>query len=276
MMRVILVLLLAGGLAAAARAQIDDEPVEILKQQQGTEVRLIAEPRHLTDATLVLTADLVNMDASPRLPLTAEIRTGQPVLLCVLKATDPRSPWHYYYHFKWKYGLKGGAADRNAVYLLPYNPTHNFTVMQGYRGSFSHQKGSINEFAYDFEMPVGTPVCAARGGIVIGVRQDSDAGGASPEFKLSANYVMIRHSDGTYAEYLHLRKGGVTVNLGQTVVVGQPIGFSGVTGFTSGPHVHFAVFHIIDKESGPERESLPIRIRTKEGIYGELVQGRSY
>jgi len=193
--------------------------------------------------------------------------------LCIL---DPRSAWHYHYEYSWKYGLRGAVPDPDAVDRVPYGANERHVLIQGYRGTFSHQAGSINEYAYDFAMPVGTTVCAACEGVVIGERDDSDVGGASPVFRKSANYVVIRHRDGARAEYLHLKKGGVLVSLGADIDSDQPIALSGATGFTTRPHVHFAVFHLLDRSNGPDRESLPVAVSTKEGILRSLVQGSEY
>ena len=56
-----------------------------------------------------------------------------------------------------------------------------------------------------------------------------------------ANYVWVRHSDGTLGCYLHLRPAGVVVSIGQSVERGQLLGYSGCTGQCNGPHLHFHV-----------------------------------
>lgn len=261
------------GLVAPALAQSDDHSVRVVAEQKGTEVRLIAKSELMREYTLTLEANLVNMGASESLPMTVDVKDQESVELVVLHVVNPQSARHYNYNYNWRYGVRGGAPDKDAVYMLPYGPNEKHVLVQGYRGNFSHQAGSANEYAYDFAMPVGTTVCAAREGVVTGIRQDSDTGGVSQEFLTSANYIVIRHSDGTYAEYLHLKRNGVLVALGQTVEAGQPIGLSGMTGFTSAPHVHFSVFVPLD---GKSRRSLPFSMRTREGISRSLVQGQIY
>ena len=91
-------------------------------------------------------------------------------------------------------------------------------------------------------MPEGTPVCAARGGVVVKVegRLGSRRRAASNTTSIN-NYLMIRHDDGTLGHYCHLQKDGATVKVGQRVEAGEIIARSGNTGFSSGPHLHFAV-----------------------------------
>ena len=74
------------------------------------------------------------------------------------------------------------------------------------------------------------------------VESDFDKAGLDLEkYGGRANYVRILHDDGTMGLYAHLRPEGVLVRVGQRVRQGQQIGLSGNTGFTSGPHLHFAV-----------------------------------
>jgi murein DD-endopeptidase MepM/ murein hydrolase activator NlpD len=145
--------------------------------------------------------------------------------------------------------------------------------MQGPRGTYSHFAGSGSENAVDWTCPVGTVVCAAREGRVVGVRQDSTIGGPDRKFRPFANYVIIKHADGTFADYVHLKTGGALVKMGDEVTVGQPIGLSGQTGFTSAPHLHFSVFQAID---GKKKLTLPFRLKTDHGTFTEFIRGRAY
>jgi murein DD-endopeptidase MepM/ murein hydrolase activator NlpD len=128
-----------------------------------------------------------------------------------------------------------GKIDDN-VYELPFAKGTRHQVVQGYGGRFSH----AYKAALDFEMPVGTPVYAARSGVVYAFKDDSDIGGLSPGYEKAANYIIIRHPDGTYGCYWHLRKGGVLTRKG-AVSQGQVIGYSGATGMVLSPHLHFSV-----------------------------------
>jgi len=122
-------------------------------------------------------------------------------------------------------------------------------------------------------MPEGTHVLAARDGLVVKVKDDSDTGGSSLKYDQYNNYVLIRHDDGTLAHYCHLHKGGVQVKPGQRVHAGDWLALSGNTGFSSGPHLHFCVFKT---KNGRERLSLPVQFKTADEKSITLRTGRNY
>jgi murein DD-endopeptidase MepM/ murein hydrolase activator NlpD len=135
-------------------------------------------------------------------------------------------------------------------------------VAQGFGGAWSHDDEQ-NHYAVDFVAPIGTPVFAARDGTVMQVESDFDKAGLNAEkYGGRANYVRIVHDDGTMALYAHLREGGVLVRVGQRVAKGQQIGLSGNTGFTSGPHLHFAV----QVNRDMRLVSIPFRMFGPQGI----------
>lgn len=124
----------------------------------------------------------------------------------------------------------------NYEYYLPFEPGTSHKVVQGYGGLFSHR----NIAALDFKMPPGTPVCAAREGIIYSYKDNSNEGGAFSRYKNKANYIIIKHRDGSFGCYWHLQKNGVLVKRGY-VSKGQIIGLSGATGQVIRPHLHFSV-----------------------------------
>jgi murein DD-endopeptidase MepM/ murein hydrolase activator NlpD len=121
------------------------------------------------------------------------------------------------------------------VYDLPFKEGTKHKVVQGYGGRFSHS----HKAALDFAMPEGTPVFAAREGTIYSYKDDSNEGGPFTNER-KANYIIIRHSDGGFGCYWHLKQNGVVVKNG-LVAKGQLIGYSGRTGFVLWPHLHFAV-----------------------------------
>jgi murein DD-endopeptidase MepM/ murein hydrolase activator NlpD len=122
-------------------------------------------------------------------------------------------------------------------------------------------------------MPEGTPVYAARGGTVVKVKDDSDRGGKSIEYDRFNNYVVIRHSDGTFGFYCHLQKYSAGVRPGDNVADGDLLARSGNTGFSSGPHLHFCVYRT---KGGRERESIPVKFTTSAENATTLKAGKRY
>ncbi|MCU0647017.1 MAG: M23 family metallopeptidase [Gemmatimonadaceae bacterium] len=127
-------------------------------------------------------------------------------------------------------------ADRSP-YVLPFEPGAAVLVWRT-TSHFTPGNGGVGLYAMDFELPVGTPLVAARAGTVVAVR-DSFRDGNGRD--LEENYVMIRHGDSTVARYLHLAHRGALVRVGQPVRQGQRIALSGNTGETGGAHLHFDV-----------------------------------
>jgi murein DD-endopeptidase MepM/ murein hydrolase activator NlpD len=153
------------------------------------------------------------------------------------------------------------ARPRDVDYVLPLRQGTS-RVDQGYGGAFSHTDPQ-NLYAVDFAADIGTPVLAARGGTVMQVESDFDKAGLNLEkFGGRANFVRILHDDGTMGLYAHLQEAGVLVRVGQHVQAGQQIGLSGNTGFTTGPHLHFAV----QVNRGMRLESIPFRMRGPQGV----------
>lgn len=88
-------------------------------------------------------------------------------------------------------------------------------------------------------MPIGTPVRAAAQGTIISIRSDWKL--IPQSSGVEGNYISIRHDDGLVTTYKHLKSGGILVRIGQRVLARELIGYSGNTGFVTGPHLHFEV-----------------------------------
>jgi Peptidase family M23 len=123
----------------------------------------------------------------------------------------------------------------DSPYRLPWPGGMTRLCVQSNRAIVSHR--GREEFAYDFAMPVGSEVSAARGGIVIRVEVEHDGRGLDAP----NNSIVIDHADGTFGWYLHLRQGGSNVAPGRRVRQGEHIAASGNVGMSSLPHLHFQV-----------------------------------
>ena len=218
---------------------------------------LICQLNSCLEATVTIDGTLTNVEPSHPLPYTFVARNEQPKAVLKFTPISRSRPNRFSFSYKSRCGGIDGEHDRQAMYRLPYPRSKAYVVSQGNLGRVSHGEGSGNEYAVDWTMPEGSMVLAARGGIVVGLKQDSNQGGDDRQFDMATNLLVIKHDDGTYAEYLHLRHDSALVKLGQRVTTGTPIASSGNTGHTTGPHLHVAVFV---NQTGVERTCLPVRL----------------
>ena len=93
----------------------------------------------------------------------------------------------------------------------------------------------------DIGVPIGTPVEAALGGVVLATG-NTDIKAPNGQMCYSfGKWVMLQHPNGLDTLYAHLSDNTV-VSKGQSVTTGQLIGYSGMTGYATGPHLHFGVY----------------------------------
>lgn len=223
------------------------------------------------DVTVTLEMTLTNLAVSDTLPYTLTLRGKERKKVLELSVIDKSKPGRFESRYYYKIGNMYAEHDTTYIYQLPYKVGSSHKVVQSYFGRVSHDESS--HYAVDFGMKEGTPVCAAREGVVVGVHESSEEGGPNEKYEKLTNYVLIRHSDLTIGGYYHLKNDGVLVRIGEKVERGRVIGYSGKTGFTFGPHLHFEVFKAID---GKRNQSFPIKFRTQQGIICQLIEGKAY
>jgi murein DD-endopeptidase MepM/ murein hydrolase activator NlpD len=165
--------------------------------------------------------------------------------------------------FHWSAVLGSPQAQHQPTqpYRAPFALGATFTVTQAYPTRVTHGSPD-SRYAVDIAMPDGTPVYAAREGLVINLRHDAFLGAVDPVLFDQANVVEILHGDGTIACYAHLHWDSIRVHIGQRVARGEYIADSGNTGFTSGPHLHFAVW----RNGGAGEISVPVEFAGLGGV----------
>jgi murein DD-endopeptidase MepM/ murein hydrolase activator NlpD len=125
------------------------------------------------------------------------------------------------------------------VFLLPIECNKTVRIAQGNNSDFSHT--GRTQYAFDFAIGLNTPLLAMQDGVVLDVFDRTKpgdrcyAGGGSSCFPF-ANYVLLKHADGSASIYKHLNR--VDVRVGALVARGAVVGLSGSTGYSTGPHAH--------------------------------------
>ncbi len=177
-------------------------------------------------------------------------------------------------------------------YVLPYAIGETFLVSQGNCGKYITHKPECRvlsangeeiscgdlRYSYDFNMPIGTTIVASREGKVIkAIEIFSDETKTAEE----TNILSILHQDGTVSSYLHISENGISVELGEQVIQGQPIAISGNSGFTLDfPHLHFHVlsppFEACDDGIYYGCQTIPVTFRNAYPLNGPLIEGLPY
>ncbi|MEL7652139.1 peptidoglycan DD-metalloendopeptidase family protein [Stutzerimonas stutzeri] len=242
---------------AAPGAQVfvfRDRMVEKLDTQVKLETR-----KHDAGETLLVRNDLFapvdielklenveNAVGAPTKPIRWVLPPRSQIRLATLAPRDASKP------LKYTPKLRHALGDPRLIpkpykYPLPWRGGP-FRLTQGANGQYSHftPKG---RYAVDIAMPEGTPIVAARGGMVVKIENEQSGRGNNP----AGNFVRILHDDGTMGVYLHLMKGSVAVREGQRVETGTRIARSGNTGNSTGPHLHF----VVQRNVGLTIESIP-------------------
>ena len=197
--------------------------------------------------------------AVPQLPLTVQLAAHERRLLTRLY---PASNQRSLSGLGLKLDVVPGdpqARPQPVRYQLPFRDVP-IQVDQGFGGQFSHTDAP-NWFAVDFALPQGTPVLAAREGVVMDVQRDVIEGGPHDQAAGGGNLVRVLHADGSMAVYAHLAPDGVAVRSGQVVHAGERLGDSGNTGFSTAPHLHFA----LQRNADMRLISLPFRMLGPQG-----------
>jgi murein DD-endopeptidase MepM/ murein hydrolase activator NlpD len=264
-------MLLFTALALCSNAAAGEKLVSITNKKANGVTSFFVQNLQSADVTVTIEAKLTNYKSEKPLPVTITIAPKSKVEAFTLTPMEAGKDanWSYTYFATW--GNLVATHDDTFVYALPFASGEAYPVSQGFHGAYSHTGGDA--FAIDFKMDEGTHVHAARGGLVVGSRDDSSVGGANKKFEWDANYVLIKHDDGTFGHYVHLQKGGNRVKVGDVVNAGDWIGRSGNTGHTTGPHLHFAVFKAVD---GKSRQTFPVRFNASGLMAATLKEGTTY
>ena len=160
----------------------------------------------------------------------------------------------------------------SSSYILPWHVGQTYLA-----NPHAARETSVQRYALDILMPIGTDVLAIRAGIVVGVEEDFVDG---DNVLGHENYVFVQHEDGSVARYVHLTQMGALVEVSDVVQQGQPIGVSGHTGNSTEPHLHFDVTHSCcvvppNYNELPFGETFPLTFRNARAERGRVPSQNS-
>lgn len=225
--------------------KVDVDPqklVEMLVNEAGVEhvVTLINRSAGPTTVSLSF-SDQKNIVAMPPLPFDVVLGAYENREVARIAGDQPGQPAGFSLAYRALPGAPSRLERSDFPYRFPFANPDETVLGQGFNGSFSHTDAQ-SRYAVDLGVDEGTPVRAARGGVVMLVEQDFEGSGLNREkYADRANSVRILHDDGSMGVYAHLEFESVMVSAGNRVNAGQVLGRAGNTGFSTGPHLHFAI-----------------------------------
>jgi murein DD-endopeptidase MepM/ murein hydrolase activator NlpD len=215
-----------------------------------------------------------NTQSEPPLPARIVLPAISELKALRVFPVNARAGFGYTLKYSYMPGDYRAHADDRARYQSPFSSDRPLRIAQAFGGQASHTDVQ-NYYAVDIAMPEGTPVLAARDGVVMTVDNDFYGAGLDmARYGDRANNIRVVHSDGTMAVYAHLELEGARVHVGQHVRAGQVLALSGDTGYTSGPHLHFCV----QVNANMKLVSVPFQFSGADGDFkpetGMLLSGR--
>ncbi|AMQ83041.1 peptidoglycan DD-metalloendopeptidase family protein [Pseudomonas sp. 22105] len=234
-----------------------------IKKQKGADVVFVRNDLYAPVEIALAFTGMSNVRGAPTQTIRRVLPARSNTRLALLTAVSGGKPLVYTPQFHYSLGDPAGAAQ-GYRYPFPWRGGP-FRLSQGANGDYSHF-GPKNKYAMDIAMPVGTPIIAARAGVVVKTENSQNGRGTDP----SGNFVRILHDDGTMGVYLHLKQGSVSVREGQRVTVGSPLALSGNTGNSSGPHLHF----VVQRNTGMGLVSIPYQFNRPLGALPNFALGK--
>ena len=255
----------------SAVASCDDDWLDVDEVREGGNIELRATNQQAFPITFTLRVRTNGLSSDGPKTVTQTLQGEQAQTIMVLRESNSEGNGNYRVSCEWTIGNKDANHDDDRVYLFPYAEGSSYRILQSYGSRFSHR--GLEQFAIDFNMSEGTPVHAARSGVVARIEEAHDIGCWEDGCGKYANYIVVLHEDGTTGEYYHLQKDGALVEVGDVIEAGQKIGLSGNTGHTTMPHLHFAVYRAA---SWGNTQSIPVRYLSEDGIVNTPRRGSRY
>ena len=212
-----------------------------------------------------------NLQASRANNDVMSVKAGERKIYLRLEKVKGAVSFAYRFSYAWILGSVNAIHNDAYIYRLPYEKGTSQRVSQGYNGVTTHNGDA--KYAIDFAMDVGTKIYAARGGVVVKIKEDSNQGGYEKKFTAHGNFVTIEHDDATFSTYYHLKHYGVVVSIGKKIKKGDFLGYSGNTGYSSGPHLHFAVFKT---KNVSKTQTIKIKLLSENGIENYIERNVFY
>lgn len=238
-----LLLSLLAANTGSARGQTQPPPHRVydIKNADGS-VYIVAENHGTMPFTTLIRAKLVNMRSTELLPLRLVVMPNEKTYVLTIFKPEPTGAYTWHYKVHNMPGIQQGhLPDTSYVYRLPYYLA-NSAVLPIKATKKEIRLPDNQKHLYKFSLPENTPICAARAGTIVTVKQE-----AKKSRTANANAIYVLHSDGGYACYCNIRQHSAIGVIGQQVAVGDTLGYVG--GNKADPYFWFTVHYQPDTVS---------------------------
>jgi murein DD-endopeptidase MepM/ murein hydrolase activator NlpD len=252
------------GTGEGKQHQAGDSKHKLIVQQRGSNKEPLFYFVNAYNGPVQVEVELTRLDnlqPVPPPPKRFMLPAASEMMAFSLRPVQPGQSGSYSFTYRSVIGDPNAEHDPAARYRPPFAPGQSFHITQGFNGGFTHNDAQ-NRYAVDIALPEGSPVYAARAGVVMEViDQYKESGVDKDKYAGKANWVRILHDDGTMSVYAHLKYKSARVRPGTRVEEGQLIAQSGNTGLSTGPHLHF----VVQKNADMDLISLPFLFKDARG-----------
>ncbi|GBG15392.1 peptidase M23 [Novimethylophilus kurashikiensis] len=251
------------GLLACFSQNVEAEgsryPFKVESTRIGNSYQIVAHNQGAAPVSVVVSmTDAQNVSSGQTWPVIGVVQPYSEKFIGMAGARDLHLGYSFKTTVNYRLGDLNAHHDPAQLYRLPYLDGKTFTIAQAPSGPITTHTTPESRNAIDIAMPEGSLVLAARDGVVIDAQDGYTEGGKDPRLLSQANDVRLVQDDGTIATYAHLMPRGANVSMGQHVKAGEVIGFAGSTGYSSGPHLHFAVTRVVENNGVLSEISVPV------------------
>jgi murein DD-endopeptidase MepM/ murein hydrolase activator NlpD len=243
-----------------ASAPASYQTVTVSAERDGVGHRIVASNQgSVSVSVMVALKNRENVHSDASWPVFEVVPPRSTVTVGKIRPGSEPAQYSFRVAYRTVFGDFRAQPSPDVLYRLPFLDGKTFRISQAPGGKIVTHTAPGSAYAVDYPMPVGTAIVAAREGVVIKADGSHSEGGQTPDMLSKANAIRIQHADGTLATYGHLVANGIFVSPGQRVSAGTPIGLSGNTGYSSSPHLHFAVSRVTRSADALNTVSIPFK-----------------